>query len=237
MNTKSKAKGYRTTSLLVTRNSLLVALDDSLPVTRHASRITAACGFTLLEVLIAFAITCIVLAALYSTFFLSTKAVGAVDESLLKLQEARFVVDVMKRELESAVYRAGKDYAVFKIDDRDFYGKQASRLTFTAFSPSLPALSKISYFVEENDKKLVLKKAMISAYSRTGEAKPVELMEDIESFTVEAKINDKWVKTWDGALSSGLPEQIRISLNVRTKDGEVPITISDIAKKRIDSTL
>lgn len=194
-------------------------------------------GFTLLEVLIAFAITCIVLAALYSTFFLSTKAVGAVDESLLRLQEARFVVDVLKRELESALYVAGKDYAAFKLDDRDFYGKQASRLTFAAFSPTLPALAKISYTVEENDKKLVLSKAMISAYSKAGRAEPVELMEDIESFTVEAKFNDKWVKTWDGALSNGLPEEIRISLNVRTKKGEVPITISDVARPKIGKTL
>ncbi|HWR58635.1 MAG TPA: type II secretion system protein GspJ [Thermodesulfovibrionales bacterium] len=188
-------------------------------------------GFTLLEVLIAFAITCIVLAALYSTFFLSHRAVEAVDDSLLRLQEARSVADVTKRELE-AIYSSGK-YAAFKLDDRDFYGKQASQLTFTSFSPSFPGLAKITYAVEESDKKLVLKKAMISAFSKSGEAKPVELIEDLESFTVEVKSKDKWVKTWDSTLSSGLPDEMRISLNVRTRKGEVPITISDIARRRI----
>lgn len=191
-------------------------------------------GFTLLEVVIAFAITCIVLAALYSTFFLSHKAVTVVDDSLLKLQEARAVMDVLRRELESSVCDRGKDYSVFKVNDRDFYGKQASQLAFASYSPYIPGISKVSYIVEEDDnKKLVLKKAMVPAFGKPPEVKPVELMEDIESFTVEVKFNDKWVKTWDSTQSSCPTDQVRISVNISPKKGESPITISDIAKPKI----
>ncbi len=189
-------------------------------------------GFTLLEVLIAFAITCILLAALYSTFFLSHAAVVTVDESLLKLQEARSVMDVLKRELESALYDPAKNYTSFKLEDRDFYGKQASQLTFTSFSAGVPGLVKINYSVEEKDNRLVLKKAMISSFAKPAEIEPVELMEDIESFTVEAKFNDKWVKTWDGALTGSLPDEIRFSVNISARKGEAPITISDVARPR-----
>ncbi len=194
-------------------------------------------GFTLLEVLIAFAITCIVLAALYSTFFLSHRAVETVDDSLLRLQEARSVMDILKRELESAECIPGKDYSIFKLGDRDFYGKQASQLAFSSFSPLIPGLSKINYIVEEDEKKLVLKKAIISAYDKSGEAKPVGLIEDIDSFSVEVKFNDKWVKTWDSTLSNCPSDDIRISVNVSTKRGEPPISISDIARPRIGRPL
>lgn len=193
-------------------------------------------GFTLLEVLIAFAITCIVLAALYSTFFLSQRAVDAVDNSLLRLQESRSVLDILKRELESA-YPGTKDYSVFRMNDRDFYGKQASQLTFASFSPFLPGLAKISYTVEENGKKLALKKTITSAYLKSAENRPVELMEDIESFTVEAKFNGKWVKTWDSTLTNNLPDEIRITVNISAGNGEAPITISDIARTRVGRSL
>lgn len=194
-------------------------------------------GFTLLEVLIAFAITCIILAALYSTFFLSRRAVDAVDESLLRMQEARSVMDVMRRELESAVYISGKDYSVFKLDDRDFYGKQASQLRFASLSPSVPGISKIDYTVEEGEGGLVLRKTITSAYAASEEAKPFELMENIDSFKVEVKFNDKWVKTWDSKATNSLPDEIRISVNVTPEKGDVPITISDIAKRRMEKPL
>ncbi len=194
-------------------------------------------GFTLLEVLIAFAITCIIMAALYSTFFISHKAVTTVDDSLLRLQECRATLDVMKRELESCLYDRNKNYTVFKLEDRDFFGKETSQLTFTSFSPLLPGLSKIAYTVEEDDKKLTLNKSMISAYSQpTDKPMSVPLIEDIQSFTVEALYNGKWVKTWDGELSN-LPEQVRITVSICPKKGAAPLTMSDIARPRIGNAL
>lgn len=197
-------------------------------------------GFTLLEVLIALAITSILIASLYSTFFLSRRAVDAVDDSLLRLQEARRVIDIITREIESAVYDSygsGKAFTVFKLDDRDFYGKQASQLLFTAFSPLLPGLAKINYAVEESDGKLVLKKKIFSAFYKSDEKKSIELMEDVESFTVEAKYNNKWVKTWDSIASNGIPEEIRVSVTIIAKKDTSPLTISDIARPRYGKTL
>jgi prepilin-type N-terminal cleavage/methylation domain-containing protein len=194
-------------------------------------------GFTLIEVLIAVAITSMIVAALYSTFFLSRKAVDAVDDSLVKLQESRAVLDAMKREIESAVYVREKTYTLFKLDDRDFYGKQASQLVMTTFAPLLPGLSKITYTVEEDEGKLVLRKKIDAAYGKPFETRSVALMEDIEAFTVEAGYNDKWVKTWDSAVSNEIPAQIRISVKIRTKKEENPFTISEIARPRIGKAL
>ena len=194
-------------------------------------------GFTLLEVLIALGISVIIMTALYSTFFLSRKAVDAVDDSLLRLQESRALLDTIKREMESALYERVKPYTFFKLEDRDFYGKQASRVSFTSFSPLIPGLAKIDYSVEEDDGKLVLKKRIGSAFTQAGEPKSVELMENLESFTVEVRYGDKWVKTWDSAESNSMPEEIRVSVKVSEKKGETPFMVYDVARPRYGKPL
>ncbi|HAM53317.1 MAG TPA: hypothetical protein DCP92_22450 [Nitrospiraceae bacterium] len=208
-------------------------------------------GFTLLEVLLALAIFSILIAALYSTFFLSHRAVDAVDDSLLRLQEARAIVDLLKRELESAVYDPTKlsnnqQYTVFKLDDRDFYDKEASQLLFTSFSPLLPGLARIAYTVDEDNGKLTLKKKILSAYAQKDVTTSVGLMEEIESFTVEVRSGGLWGKTWDSTLTNAMPDAIRISLKVAVKKGKDlssestspdSFTITDIAIPRYNKIL
>jgi len=204
--------------------------------TQH-STLNTGLGFTLLEVLVAVAITSVVMAALYATFSLSRRAVDAVDDSLVRIQESRAILDTMKREIESALCRRDKSYTVFKVDDRDFYGKQASQLLFTSFSPVLPGLVKIQYTVEEKEGKLVLGKKISPAFGAEGGAKSTELAEDVESFTVEAGTSDRLVKTWDSAAAGSMPDLIRISMKVYTKKGESPLALSEIARPRCDKPL
>lgn len=198
---------------------------------RHGSA-----GFTLIEVLIALAIASVVLTALYSVFFLSHRAVTAVDDSLVRIQEARSMVDILKREVEAALFEKEKKYTAFKIEDREFFGKQASRLTFTAFSTLKPGLVRFQYRVEEKDGSLLLHKVVDSAYV-TAEGSPIEIMETIDSFTVEAWYNNNWVRTWDSGLSGGIPEEVRISVKLRRETGKPLIEVSDIARPVIGRRL
>jgi general secretion pathway protein J len=203
--------------------------------TQHSTLNTES-GFTLLEVLVAVAITVVVMTALYATFSLSRRAVDAVDDSLIRMQESRAILDTLRREIESALYRREGSYTMFKVSDRDFYGKQASQLVFTSFSPVLPGLVKIEYIVEEKEGKLVLGKKISSAFGPETGAKSTELAEDIESFTVEAGTTGKLVKTWDSA-AGGMPDLVKISIRVNTKKGESPLTLSETARPRRDRSL
>lgn len=195
-------------------------------------------GFTLIEIMVAFAVFSIVLAALYSTFFLSQRAVDAVDESLIRLQESRAVLDIMKKELESSLFTRDKAYTLFKLNDRDFHGRQASQLNFTAFSNLIPGVSKIHYIVDEDKGKLVLKKNIASAYTKSQASIPkyIDLIENIEAFTIEVKYRDRWIKTWDSSLTNDIPDEVRIALKIITKRNSTAndiFTISEIIKPRI----
>ena len=200
-------------------------------------------GFTLLEILIAIAIMSIILVALYSTYLLAHKALFDVDKSLVKLQEARAFADILKREIESTLYSQANSYCIFKMDDRDFYGKQASSLTLTTSSSLMKGLAKINYTVEEKDGILIITKSMVSGVARVTEENRMNLLEDIESFTLQAKYKDTWVKTWDSSLSKSAPEEVKITLTMRVTDKEkearstAPFAIFETAKLRVGSVL
>lgn len=184
-------------------------------------------GFTLLEILVAVAILSIVLAAIYSTFFLSHRALEGMDESLIRLQESRNAVDILRRELDAACF-SGKDSGTFlQLRDRDFHGKQTAHLDFTSFSVLRPGLSRISYYVEERDGRLTLMKKVEAPNSRD-KVEGVDIIEGLDEFTVEAKYNNTWVKTWDTELNQGVPGEIRISLAVMIKGRT--ITLSDMSR-------
>jgi prepilin-type N-terminal cleavage/methylation domain-containing protein len=189
-------------------------------------------GFTLIELLVSVVLLSIVLGAVYSTFFMAHRALDGMDESLLKLRECRMFMDTIVRETDSL--SAGRKYSAFKVEDRDIFGKETSRFTFTAFSPLVPGLSLISYYADQKDGKLVLYKKLGSV-SSTKESDPVELMEGIGAFTVEVRDGEKWVKTWDMAATRKVPDEISITLTVMIKDR--PISIYETVRPKIGRTL
>ncbi len=200
-------------------------------------------GFTLIEILTAIAIMAMVLITLYSTFILANRALFNVDQSLVKLQESRALVDTLKREIEAAFYSKDNSYCVFKMDDRDFYGRQASSLTVTSSSPLIKGLANINYAVEERNGILVITKSMVSALSQSAENNRMDLLEDIETFTLQAKYQNAWVKTWDSSLSKIAPEAVKIILTIRMKNREgedkdaMPYSIFETAKVRIGTAI
>jgi prepilin-type N-terminal cleavage/methylation domain-containing protein len=189
-------------------------------------------GFTLIELLVSVVLLSIVLGAVYSTFFMAHRALDGMDDSILKLRECRMFMDTIVRETDSIL--AGRKYSTFKVEDRDIFGKETSRFTFTAFSPLVPGLSLISYYVDQKDKKLVLFKT-IKSVSDSKETAPVELMEDVGAFTVEILDGNKWVKTWDLTETGRVPDEIRITLTVMIKDS--PVSIYETVRPQIGRTL
>jgi prepilin-type N-terminal cleavage/methylation domain-containing protein len=200
-------------------------------------------GFTLIELLIAITITSAVLAALYHTFFISHKALVSVDNSIVKLQESRSFMDTLKKEMESVLYSPDNARCVFRIDDRDIYGNQASRLVMTTFSPLINGMAKITYGVEERDGRLVITKEIVSAMSPDDESRKLDLLEDVGSFTLESRYGDSWVKTWNSSLMKDVPDEVRISVMLSVPNEEeqkrigVPFSISDIIKPRTGKKL
>jgi len=197
-------------------------------------------GFTLIEILISLSLLTIVLGAVYSTFFSVQRAIERFDKISLKYHETRTALDMMRREVEAALVKnpgavgVKKIKAGFVIKDRDVFGKNTSALDLTAFSFKGSNLNTISYYVKENDGKLDLLKSERPAAIPAKEYK-LDIVEGIESFTVETLFNQKWVRTWDTELTGKLPEIVRIIIEF--DDNGKLVKLTEYARPKIETKL
>src|SRR5574340_477216 len=90
-------------------------------------------GFTLIEVLVAVALTSIVLVALYGSFFSVLRGRSDIDRSLERTREVSRFLETFSREIQSSFFKDGNTWTVFAGTEEDKSGRSMSRLTFSAF--------------------------------------------------------------------------------------------------------
>lgn len=193
-------------------------------------------GFTLIELLVALSLLVILSGALYGTYFSVT---AAREKGGVRMEERREISSTMGRlhsEIASAFFNTNNlknNRLLFKVEDRDSFGKPASLIAFTAIgAPRLDPvpssdLTLVSYFVREEEGVLTLVRESRDPYLDTKvKSYPYPVIDVIEGFLVECYDGGKWVKSWDSAPSFNghLPKAVRISITM--KGGEVFTTIA-----------
>jgi len=185
-------------------------------------------GFTLLELLVALALLVILSGALYGTYFSVLRGREKGGARIDARRELSVTLDRLTNELNSAYFRQqdNKDGKLFlQVQDRDRYGKPTSAIIFTYLAPpsvNPPAsdLNLVSYSIKEKDEVLTLvRETRNPYYDLSWKSTPFPVMDGVEGFLVECYDGGKWVKTWDTALNSRLPDRIRVTLTL--KGGEI----------------
>lgn len=181
-------------------------------------------GFTLLEVLLATALTVIVMGAVYATFSLLERAAGNGQQPLQRLYEAQKTMDTLRRELEAS---EGPVNAV----EKEYFGKKGSTITFTAFSPMNGVLSKIVYSVKEGRKAgtIDLEKEQ---QAPGGNLEKADLLDNIKEFSVQTFSGGRWVGTIE---ASEPPREMRVVLGIYFKDR--PFVLRELVRPMIGKTL
>lgn len=177
-------------------------------------------GFTLIEVLVALAIFSIILTVLYSSLFVSSRALKGSDTALLALHELRAAMDRIQREVEAALPEKEDEYQ-FIVRDRDLFGTQTSQLELTTHLSASRGPSAVSYYVEQMEDRLVLFKRSAPAYEGLDRAREAEMLDEINSFTVEASDGGMWLKTWQGKR---LPDELRITISMPYMGRDLTLT-------------
>jgi general secretion pathway protein J len=197
-------------------------------------------GFTLLEVLIALALLVILSGALYGTYFSLMRGRDMAVEKMENRRELSITLDQLRRELSASFYSTRNKRTHFLVEDRDYFGKPASTLDFTAIasprSDNLRASDQVQvmYRGAEREKKLSLARQEKDLYMTT-ETLPYTQMREVEGFLVECYDDGKWVRSWDtsASLNNRLPTAVRVTLTV--KEGGKTVNFSTIARPRIGS--
>ncbi len=196
--------------------------NDSLKYPAHSSK-----GFTLIEILVAVALTSIILAALYSTFFSVLRAQSAIDKGLERTRGVSRFLETFSKEIKSSFYKENNPITNFTGEKNDRNGKTLSRVTLTTFTYPLlkegrPTgdLIAVRYSVEEDrDKKMTLYKETWNPYAKDDRKNvfKAEVLEDIDGFEISYFNGKDWAKAWDARLDKKLPDAVKASISVRDK--------------------
>jgi general secretion pathway protein J len=173
-------------------------------------------GFTLLEILVALAIAAIVIGSAYTLLFTVKKGTANVYEKMVEKEKAFNLLSMVRKEVESIYYSRDIDYTGIKIEEKDFYGKPASRLTFTCFFRD--GIKVISYAVEEDkDNRLNIIKT-ISDVIKGGKPIKITMLKDIEGFSAQV-LDEGYNKVYDSTKLKKVPKDVKISLLLKGGEG------------------
>jgi general secretion pathway protein J len=204
---------------------------------RHQKPGKADTGFTLLEVLVALALLAVIASALYGSYFTLFKGKETTIAGMDQRRAVRETLDLLRRELSSCWYRAGKPATTFVVEDRDQFGKPASRLVFTTIAPPIASGQPVSdqlsveYTTIAKGEELDLNRSAQDLH-KSAKPMPYPQIEKIEGFLVECSSDgSKWVKSWDTAINRNLPKAVRVTLQV--KEGTSIVGYSTMATLRM----
>lgn len=196
-------------------------------------------GFTLLEVLIALAITAGIMTAVSMTLDGVRKAVDAIHNIVESENTGPRVLDLIREDLSRiAVYDAA-NYTLLQGENEILYGADADRLDFVVYSPSkvpvrLPgqddptkvALNEVGYRLRENP----VRKDFLELYRREDpliDDRPREggsytlLYDRVVNFDIgyatTPELSPVWHDNWDSTREEALPHAIRISLTMEVQ--------------------
>jgi general secretion pathway protein J len=190
-------------------------------------------GFTLIELLVALALLVILTGALYGTYFSVTAAREKGGARIEARRELSTTLGNLHNEIASAYFNSTNKLLHFVVEDRDSFGKPASRLVFTFIAPPritpAPAsdLTLVDYAVQEKEGVLKLTRESRDPYLDVNvKTLPYPVMDVVESFLVECYDGSKWVKSWDSApgMNFGLPKTVRVTVTL--KGGEKFSTVA-----------
>jgi len=195
-------------------------------------------GFTLLEILIAVVLLGILAGALYGSYFGVVWARERAAAGMESRRELGATLDLIRREVSSAMFNRNDKRLRFIVEDRDSFGAPSSTLELTTLSP-LADLSRgesgivtVGYRMTEKDSKRTLtrqERDMVFSGSDVTAAFPQ--MERISSFLVECYDGSKWVRSWDSAINGALPKAVKVTVQVE-EEGR-PVEFSMLATPRI----
>ena len=193
-------------------------------------------GFTLLEVLVALVLLAVLMTALYGSYFAVIRARDRASEGMEARRELGATLDLLRREISSAVYNRFDNRLRFVVEDRDNFGKPASNLELTTLSPPSgltrpeSGIIDVQYRMLEKDKQQILTRQEQDLFFPSGTVPVYPQMEHISSFLVECFDGSKWVKSWDTALNGILPKILRITIQFDEEGTPVEFSVYAIPR-------
>ena len=193
-------------------------------------------GFTLLEVLIAVVLLGILSSALYGSYFGVLRARDRASAGMESRRELGATLDLIRREVSSALFNRSDKRLRFVVEDRDNFGTSSSTLELTTLAPpggqsrKESGIVAVTYRLSEKDKKRNLTRQERDLFSEGTKIPAYPQMEQISSFLVECYDGSKWIKSWDTAINGTLPKSVRVTVEVEEEGKPVAFAVISVPR-------
>jgi general secretion pathway protein J len=201
------------------------------------SNISRNSGFTLLEVLIAVVLLGILSTALYGSYFGVLRARDRASAGMESRRELGATLDLIRREVSSAMFGRTDKRLRFVVEDRDNFGAQSSTLELTTLAPpsvqqsrSESGIIDVKYQLADKNKQRILTRQERDLVSESTTVPAYPQMEQISSFLVECYDGSKWVKSWDTSINGILPRSVRVTVQVEEEGKPAEFTVLSIPR-------
>ncbi|MGA3174905.1 MAG: type II secretion system protein GspJ [Syntrophorhabdales bacterium] len=184
-------------------------------------------GFTLIEILLAVALSALLLTVVYWTYFSINRSIVAATEDQEAFETGRTLSELLKRDIRAI---NGVKYPLL-AKNVEIQGDRFGQLEFVtnALSPTEPQrFRRVQYVLVMTDsegKVMVRKEStdlddLIDKPPVDNPPKVFEISRIITGFFVEFYDGAQWVQTWDSGASATLPKQIRATIDVVDTKGD-----------------
>ena len=185
-------------------------------------------GFTLIEIMVAMAITAVLLTILYQSFGATIRATEIVDQETDIYRMARISLSVMTEELGSTYWSANQP--------NTFFSGTKDSLRFTSLSANQygvgvegPELTAIYYYLEAIPEEssgvllnFLIHEEEVNLLSLSSESlQRSELGERVEVFELSYFGKGSWVESWDAGDRKRLPQAVEIRLSIKGSDDRI----------------
>lgn len=212
--------------------------DQPAPASRRSSSFQA--GFTLLEMLLAIAVSGIVLSVVTSVYFGALQLRNRTSQTFDDALPLQHTVAVMKRDLAALMppggTLGGELQSTPSLDDDSSMnlfagGQQVGPFLYTVtgiiddYTP-FADVQRVAYYLVDSTNQYAAGRDLVRVVSgnllpsTTDQPASRWLMGGVESVYFQYYDGSSWLDTWDSTTSSNLPTAIRVQLALATPDNE-----------------
>ncbi|HME44620.1 MAG TPA: type II secretion system protein GspJ [Syntrophorhabdales bacterium] len=173
-------------------------------------------GFTLLEILLAIALSALLLVTVYSAYFSIARAVYTTLETQELLETGRILLEMLKRDIRGI---SGTRFPLVSTVE-EINGKSVTNVVFVTSTPSSTnpfRWNKVGYTLTQDRQGqwIFIKKAAKNPNDNLDEIGTVfEVSRLVNSFRMTFFDGTQWVDQWDSRSTGKLPKQVRISVEL-----------------------
>ena len=180
-------------------------------------------GFTLIELVIAVALSAVLLTVVYWTYFSINRSIGIATEDQEALETGRVLTQLIKKDVRGISCGRFPLYGV----NEEIDGQPAARIEFvTTANPETNKLRlhRIGYALIINDKReriLVRRESENLKDKFDRNARVFEVSRIVYALRVGFFNGTDWTDKWDSEAQAALPKQIRVTVDVLDEKGNI----------------